>query len=78
MTQVVITGWNVGLRKVALTKLLQKRAGLSLSVAKDAVDRCVDGETVVINLPSREDAEAFARDASALGAIVELDPVPQR
>ena len=78
MQRVLLKGWKPGLRKVALTTLLQRRAGLSLGTAKALMDRCLAGEEVTVELPTLADAEAFARQASALGAVVELDLVRQQ
>ncbi len=72
MVQVLITGWKPGLRKVALTGLLQTRGGLSLRDAHDSVERCLAGETVAVGTASAAAAESLARDASELGAITSV------
>ena len=53
MPYVVITGWRIGLRKINVTRILQARAGLGLAAAKALTDRVLDGETVVVPLPSK-------------------------
>ena len=77
MPQVVLTGWKPGFRKVALTRILQQRAGLSLAVAKECVDRCLAGERVLVEVPTSEAAEALVSEASGVGAIAELPRVEQ-
>ena len=77
MTQVLITGWQPGLNKVALTKLLRERAGLTLAQAHDKVNRCLDGESVVIELPTAAAARAFVGDAGRLGAVVDISAAGQ-
>ena len=47
MTQICISGWSPGLRKVSLTKLLQTHAGMSLGEAKAATDRVLVGQKMV-------------------------------
>ena len=78
MTSVILSGWKLGMQKIPLTKLLVARAGLGLKDAKDCVDRCVDGETVLIGMPSVAAAEELAREASALGAVAGLEPVERQ
>jgi hypothetical protein len=36
---VKFTGWRVGFKKVAFTKLLQEKAGLDISKAKERTDQ---------------------------------------
>ncbi|HYU17078.1 MAG TPA: hypothetical protein VEQ11_00085 [Chloroflexota bacterium] len=78
MQRVLLTGWERGLRKVSLARLLQERAGLSLATAKGLVDRCLAGEIMTVELASIEDAEALVREAGRLGATAELDRVARR
>jgi len=68
MPNVVFTGWKQGLAKVGLNKLFQSRAGLSLSAAKAAVDRILEGHPVVLTLDSAREAQDLAREAQMLGA----------
>ena len=77
MSQVMLTGWRPGLRKVALTKLLQQRAGLGLHAAKDYTDRLLAGEQVRVEIPLLAAAELLAREADALGVEAQVEAVPQ-
>lgn len=72
MGDVVISGEKPGLRKVELTKLLQREAELSLREAKSRVVRSLEGERVVVTVRSPETAARLAREAEQLGAIVDL------
>jgi ribosomal protein L7/L12 len=76
MSRVIITGWQPGLKKVSLSKLIRDRSGLRLSEAKACTDRCLDGEIVSIDLASADEAEQFAQEAARLGAIVQVVPDP--
>lgn len=74
MTHVKISGWNVGLKKVSLTLLLREKAGLTAKDAHYAVQRVLDNEPVVVEFDDQESANAFARKARELGAILEGEP----
>jgi hypothetical protein len=74
MPTVVLTGWRPGLQKIALDKLLHYKYGLSLKDAFDSVNRCMDGERVPIYVNSLQEAENLAREATELGALVEILP----
>jgi hypothetical protein len=73
MGRVLLTGWMPGLRKVALTKLIQSRTNVSLKAAMAYTERVLAGDTVVIELPTVADARAFALEAQNLGVVVESD-----
>jgi hypothetical protein len=68
MAHVLITGWNPGLRKVALDRLLHEKAGLGLHEAHNCVTRLLSGEHVSITLPTLAAASALAEEARTLGA----------
>ena len=70
--RVEITGWRVGLRKIALTEELRSSAGLGLADAKSATDRVLDGAAVSVSQSSRESAEGLATRLGALGAIASV------
>ncbi len=76
MENVRFEGWKPGLQKVALTKLLQKEAKLSLRSARECTNRLLEGEHVVVSVPTTEDARKLAARAAALGAVVGA-PSPQ-
>jgi hypothetical protein len=68
MTIVRFDGWQPGFDKVAQNRLLRQRAGMGFREAKDAVDRIVAGEKVVLSLRSESDAVALVRESTAVGA----------
>jgi ribosomal protein L7/L12 len=72
MTNIKLTGWQVGMRKISLTKLLQDKGGLSLANAKRVVDDILDGREVSLQLPAGEDANAVAAALRDLGAICDV------
>lgn len=69
MAQVRVTGWESGLKKVSLTRLLQSSVRLDLITAKSYTDRILEGETVVLELPDFAQATALAEALEALGAV---------
>jgi len=73
MPQVLILGWRPGLKSVSLIKLLQERTNYGLSMAKEIVDRCLEGETVAVEVATLMEAERLAGEASSLGAITEVN-----
>lgn len=67
-----IVGWQEGLKKISLTKLLRAQVGLPLLEAKDCVDRCLNGEIVIIEVVDAIEAKRIAREITQLNALVEL------
>lgn len=72
MVQVRITGWRYGLKKVSMTTTIRDALDLGLADAKRCTDRVLDGEVVVLDVPSREAAIALAGALHELGADVEV------
>ena len=73
MVNIIFDGWNPGLEKVQLNKLLRKRADLSLADAKDAVDRLLENEQVTVSVSSSDTAQQLVDEATALGAHCHVD-----
>jgi hypothetical protein len=73
MCEVQLTGWRVGLRKVALTLLIRNRTELGLSPAKKRVDQLLDGERVSLSFADKATAMAFYHEATDLGAVCQVD-----
>jgi hypothetical protein len=69
MVRVTIEGWNQGLNKVELNRLLRTYAGYGLAEAKHAVDRLLDGGCVAFEVPDRESAMSFCASAKVVGAV---------
>ena len=72
MVEVILKGWRPGLRKVSLAKLLQARGGLSLTSAKQCVDRLLKGEIVTVALDSTKEAAQLAEEVTNLGVKCEV------
>jgi hypothetical protein len=47
MATLIFDGWNVGMRKIPFIKLLNEKAGLSLSESKKLKDRLVDNNEII-------------------------------
>jgi hypothetical protein len=71
MKTVVLKGWNVGLNKVALNKLLRLHAGMSLSEAKASVDDILEGKHVSLNFDSEDQLASFCNQAISIGVILD-------
>lgn len=74
MPQVRMVGWQVGLRKVSVTMLLQKHAFLGLRKAKDCTDCLLDNETVILDIEDDATAQELARELREVEAIVQVVP----
>ncbi len=74
MPRLVMTGWNKGMKKVSLSMLLKEDAHLGLREAKRCVDRLLEGETVVIELPPTCEPRAMATKVRKLGIECEVQP----
>jgi len=72
MPKVTVRRWNPGLKKVSLAKLLQEEAGLSLTSAKQCVDRLLEGQSITVETTA-EQARQLARKIDDLGAICEVN-----
>jgi hypothetical protein len=59
--------------KIPLVKVLRRHASLSLTEATQAVDRCLGGEAVSLEIPSIPVAEALIRDVPSLGIQARLE-----
>lgn len=73
MKRLILTGWNPGLNKVALSKLLRDKAGMSLGDAKSAVDSILDEQPVNVRIELDELAEYILAEALELGAVGKLE-----
>ena len=73
MYKVLLTGWKLELRKVSLNHLLREQAGLKLGEAKSSVDALLQNKTIIVEFPSREQAESFLSDVQVLGAVGKVE-----
>jgi ribosomal protein L7/L12 len=53
--------------KIGLSKAIRKHTGTGLTQAKRSVDRCLQGETVIIAVGSKSEAEDFVTEIRSLG-----------
>ena len=72
MAKVLITGWQVGLHKISMTKLIQQYTPLGLSDAKAATDRVLDGETVTLTVTGSEEAERLVQSLKEIGVDAQV------
>ncbi len=69
MSDLVITGWKDGLKKISLVKVLQKNSSMGLTQAKQAVDDLMDGKEIRLTGLSDERVVALRHEIEALNAI---------
>ena len=72
MTTVRLTGWQPGMQKISLTRLLESRLALSRSVAKGAVDDVLEGHEASLPVPDGVNADSLVTEIRELGAICEI------
>jgi hypothetical protein len=72
MTTVTVIGWEPGLKKISLTKLLQATSGKDLEQAKGMVDALLDGKPFEIAFADDAAAKTFADQARILGVKLVL------
>jgi ribosomal protein L7/L12 len=73
MPKLTLKRWRPGLEKITLTKMIQEKAGVSLTSAKDCVDRLLAGEEVSLDLPTSKEAAKLGEAIRALGVDCEVD-----
>jgi ribosomal protein L7/L12 len=69
MNTVVITGWNPGLDKIALTKIIRKHTGLGLAEGKQCTDQILDKKPVRFKNLNKSTAKAFLAELQGLAAM---------
>jgi ribosomal protein L7/L12 len=72
MNTIIITGWNPGLDKIALTKKIRKHTGLGLAEGKQCTDQILDKKPVRFKKLSKNAAEVFLMEVRGIGAIGEI------
>jgi len=72
MRTVIITGWNPGLDKIALTKTIRKHTGLGLTEGKQCTDQILEKKPVTFKNLSQSTAEVFLKEVRGIGAIGDI------
>ena len=73
MAVVKLTGWQAGLRKISLTKIIRKHTGYGLAKGKKCVDDVLEDIPVLIPDLSNNVAEELLREVRSVGAVAEID-----
>jgi hypothetical protein len=68
---VVLTGWNPGMQKIALTRAIRKSTGMDLPSAKRCTDDVLVRKPVTLMFSTPEQGDEFQVEAQKLGAVVE-------
>lgn len=71
--KVILLGWNKGMKKISLTRLLQEACSMSISTADSTVRSILDEKSVALEFADRSAGMDFARKAEALGARIEME-----
>lgn len=67
MIKIIFEGWEVGMRKIPFTKLLNEKVGLSLKDSKKLKDRLVNNnETIEIEISNENLAREILDQATKL------------
>ena len=67
MTKVIMKSWREGMKKVSLSKLQVELLKTTLTIAKQNVDRLLDGEIVVLEIEQESIAVEFCENAEKIG-----------
>lgn len=74
MTKIIFEGWEVGMRKIPFTKLLNEKAGLTLKEAKNLKDRLVDyNEVITVEVENYNLASEIVQEAQRLKVKCRID-----
>lgn len=73
MPIVRVSGWEPGMRKISLTKLVQEGSGQSLAQAKAMVDQLLEGQPFEVGFDNEGAARSFADHATKLGAKITIE-----
>lgn len=69
MPEVTFNGWQVGMKKVAFTKMLIERTDLTLPEAKQITDDVLEGKEITLKTETIEKTNWIAIEATDLGVI---------
>ena len=67
MTKVIMKSWREGMKKVSLSKLQVELLQKTYTIAKQNVDKLLDGETIVLEIEEEAVAVEFYESAEKLG-----------
>src|SRR5687767_1241951 len=73
VTNVRITGWRPGLRKVSLTEAIMRYTGYDLAVAKYLTDTVLDGAPIALPLRENVNPAQVVSELDALGAVASYE-----
>ena len=71
MKQMTLYGWNRGMRKISVTKLLQEQLGYSLSEAKSVTDAILGDREISLSCDD-DKCEPLAESLRGLGVRVSV------
>jgi len=71
--KIILKRWKPGLQKISFTTTLRVKAGLSLTSAKECVDRLLGGEEVVVALTTVGRPASLAEAIAELGAHCQIE-----
>lgn len=75
MGYIILSGWEMNLEKVSLSKLQMEILKKSLSESKANVDSLLEGDTVIIEEDNEHIAQKFINEASKIGVICYYCPI---
>ena len=73
MPTLKIVGYETGLKKISMTKLLQEKLELDLEESKKMTDAVMSGNVISLNIDDAEFAENLAEELGETGARVKIE-----
>lgn len=73
MTELRVTGWQAGAKKIAAAESFQKHTDFGLKQAKSFVDECLEGKEVHIQFDSVAPALNLAKELEEFGFICSVN-----
>ena len=73
MFKVHFTGYKEGIKKVSLSRLLKKEAGMTFAESKSAVDQLLLGKKFFVGISNLTLANELLNEAKNIGAICSLE-----
>ncbi len=67
MTQLVIYSYSEDIKKISFTRLIKEQANLSLSKAKQTLDKFLEGQWIVLSFKNNHEMTDFKHKAESLG-----------
>lgn len=75
IVRIIFLGWNEGLEKVTLIRLLKSMLGKGLKESKENVDDLLEGKEIIFEIEDEDLAYDFAQQAEDLGVKCRIEQI---